>query len=62
MGRTASIFASPRRSSMAGRVGLTYQQAALLDKQIVTMKAKAQFFRKGPHRIATVHEFAAVKK
>ncbi len=47
---------------MAGRVGLTYQQAALLDKQIVTMKAKAQFFRKGPHRIATVHEFAAVKK
>lgn len=42
--------------------GLTYQEAAILDKQRIKMKAKAQFFRKSPHRIATILELTGVKE
>ena len=42
--------------------GLTYQDAALLDKQRIKLKASAQFYREPPHRIATILELTPVKK
>jgi hypothetical protein len=55
-------FRIPAKKFAGKPSGLTYQDAAVLNKQIIKMKAKAQFYRKGPHRIATIIEFAPVKK
>jgi hypothetical protein len=55
-------FRIPAKKFAGKPSGLTYQDAALLDKQRIKLKAKAQFFRKSPHRIATINEFTVVKK
>lgn len=55
-------FRIPAKKFAGKPSGLTYQDAALLDKQLIHLKAKAQFYRKGPHRIAAIVEFSAVKK
>lgn len=55
-------FRIPAKKFAGKPSGLTYQDAALLNKQVIHLKANAQFYRKPPHRIATILEFTPVKK
>jgi len=55
-------FRIPAKKFAGKPSGLTYQDAALLNKQVIHLKAKAQFYRKPPHRIATILELTPVKK
>jgi hypothetical protein len=55
-------FRIPAKKFAGKPSGLTYQDAALLDKQRIKLKASAQFYREPPHRIATILELTPVKK
>lgn len=55
-------FRIPAKKFAGKPNGLTYQDAAKLDKQTIHFKAKAQFFKKSPHRIATILDITPVKK
>lgn len=55
-------FRIPAKKFNGKPSGYTYKEAAKFDKQLIHFKAKAQFYEKGPHRIATVIEFTPLKK